>query len=200
MKTSTLLILLAAAILSCFAASAQNLTARQMNIYFGNPQTVIATNSQGTITTEFDRQGRILKMTQGNMRLVYDWSDDNSKVVVSSYTGDNFTDAGEINISEFTPERYIYNLGGQVDITVIFKSNGSLDKSIVTLQQDSMTQTYLYKNESDSYPYAIRQQNGAQEMTASISIDKTDSYGNAIEYTQNLFNNTDTTRLTIKYY
>lgn len=145
MKTSTLLILLAAAILSCFAASAQNLTARQMNIYFGNPQTVTATNSQGTITTEFDRQGRILKMTQGNMRLVYDWSDDNSKVVVSSYTGDNFTGAGEINISEFTPERYIYNLGGQVDITVIFKSNGSLDKSIVTLQQDSMTQTYLYK-------------------------------------------------------
>ncbi len=200
MKTSTLLIMLAAAILSCFAASAQNLTARQMNIYFGNPQTVTATNSQGTITTEFDRQGRILKMTQGNMRLVYDWSDDNSKVVVSSYTGDNFTDAGEINISEFTPERYIYNLGGQVDITVIFKSNGSLDKSIVTLQQDSMTQTYLYKNESDSYPYAIRQQNGTQEMTASISIDKTDSYGNAIEYTQNLFNNTDTTRLTIKYY
>lgn len=192
--------MLAAAILSCFAASAQNLTARQMNIYFGNPQTVTATNSQGTITTEFDRQGRILKMTQGNMRLVYDWSDDNSKVVVSSYTGDNFTDAGEINISEFTPERYIYNLGGQVDITVIFKSNGSLDKSIVTLQQDSMTQTYLYKNESDSYPYAIRQQNGTQEMTASISIDKTDSYGNAIEYTQNLFNNTDTTRLTIKYY
>ena len=69
--------MLAATILSCFAASAQNLTARQMNIYFGNPQTVTATNSQGTITTEFDRQGRILKMTQGNMRLVYDWSDDN---------------------------------------------------------------------------------------------------------------------------
>ena len=77
-------------------ANAQNLTASQMNIYFGSPKKVTVTNSQGTTMTEFDRKGRVTSTKQGNMSVTYQWSDDGTEVTLSMYQGANFQDHGHI--------------------------------------------------------------------------------------------------------
>lgn len=181
-------------------ATAQNLTARQMNIYFGTPKKVTMTNSQGTTVTEFDRIGRLTKAQQGNMSINYEWSEDGSEVIMSMYQGANYQDHGHIKILENTPSRLKYEIGGMMTMDIVFKGNGALDKVVMTNPQMSGTMTYFYEKESDVYPYAIEQASGNQAVKTSVTIDKTDSYGNAIDFTQEAMGNKDVTRLTIEYY
>lgn len=181
-------------------ASAQNLTARQMNIYFGTPKKVTMTNSQGTTVTEFDPIGRVTKAQQGNMSINYEWSEDGSEVIMSMYQGANYQDHGHVKILENTSSRLKYEIGGMMTMDIVFKGNGALDKVVMTNPQMSGTMTYFYEKESDVYPYAIEQASGNQAVKASVTIDKTDSYGNAIVFTQEAMGNKDVTRLTIEYY
>lgn len=180
--------------------TAQNLTASQLNVYFGTPKKVTMTNSQGTTVTEFDRNGRVTNARQGNMSISYDWSDDGSEVTLSMYQGVNIQDHGHIRIIENTPSRLKYDMGGMITMDIAFKKNGAMDKTIMTSPQMSATMTYLYNNESDVFPYAIEQSAGNQSAKMSVTIDDTDSYGNPIAYTQELMGNKDVTKLTIEYY
>lgn len=181
-------------------AAAQNLTASQLNIYFGSPKKVVMTNSQGTSVTEFDRNGLVTKAQQGNMSISYDWSNDGSEVTLSMYQGANFQDHGHIKIIENTRSRLKYDMGGMITMDITFKKNGALDKTIMTNPQMSATVTYLYNNESDVFPYAIEQSAGNQSAKMSVTIDETDSYGNPTAYTQEFMGNNDVTKLTIEYY
>ncbi len=196
-QISAVIALVAAVILP---ATAQNLTASQLNVYFGTPKKVTMTNSQGTTVTEFDRCGRVTKAKQGNMSINYDWSDDGSEVTLSMYQGVNMQDHGHIKIIENTPSRLKYDMGGMMTMDITFKKNGAMDKTIMTNPQMSATETYLYNNESDVFPYAIEQSAGNQSAKVSVTIDETDSYGNPTAYTQELMGNKDVTRLTIEYY
>lgn len=196
-RTCAVITLLMTMILS---ATAQNLTASQMNIYFGSPKRVSVTNSQGTTVTEFDRNGRVTKAQQGNMSIKYDWSEDGSEVTLSMYQGANLQNQGNIRIIENTPSKLKYDIGGMVTMDISFKNNGALDKVIMTNPQMSGTMTYFYNQESDVFPYAIEQAYGDQSAKVSVTIDETDSDGNAIVYTQELMGNKDVTRLTIEYY
>lgn len=180
--------------------AAQNLTASQMNIYFGTPKKVTMTNSQGTTVTEFDRSGRVTKAQQGNMSVTYDWSDDGSEVTLSMYQGANFQDHGHIRIIENSPSKLKYDMGGMITMDISYKKNGALDKVVMTNPQMSGTMTYFYEKETDVYPYAIEQASGNQALKASVTIDETDSYRNAIVYTQEAMGNKDVTRLMIEYY
>lgn len=182
------------------SAAAQNLTANQMNIYFGSPKKVIMTNSQGTTVTEFDRRGRVTKANQGNMSISYDWSDDGSEVTLSMYQGVNMQDQGHIKIIENTPSKLKYDIGGMVMMDIFFKNNGAVDKVVMANPQMTGTMTYFYHQQSDVYPYAIEQASGNQSAKGSVIIDETDSYGNAIVYTQEFMGNKDVTRLIIEYY
>lgn len=182
------------------SASAQNLTAAQMNIYFGSPKKVILTNSQGTTITEFDRKGRITKVIQGNMSVKYEWSEDGENVILSMYQGANYQESGYIEIRENTPSKLNYVVGEMVTMDVSFKSNGALEKAVMDSPQMSGAITYLYYNENDAYPYAIDQSVGNQSAKCSIIIEELDSYGNAIVFTQEFMGNKDVTRLTIDYY
>lgn len=179
---------------------AQNLTASQLNIYFGSPKKVVMTNSQGTSVTEFDRNGLVTKARQGNMSISYDWSDDGSEVTLSMYQGANLQDHGHIKIIENTPSRLKYDMGGMITMDITFKTNGALDKYIMTNPQMSATMTYLYNNEGDIFPYAIEQSAGNQSAKMSVTIDETDSCGNPTAYTQEFMGNKDVTKLTIEYY
>lgn len=196
-KISVVIALVAAVILP---TKAQNLTASQLNVYFGTPKKVTMTNSQGTTVTEFDRSGRVTKATQGNMSINYDWSDDGSEVTLSMYQGVNMQDHGHIKIIENTHSKLKYEIGGMVMMDISFKNNGAMDKLIMTNPQMSATMTYFYDQESDVFPYAIEQVAGNQSAKVSVTIDETDSFGNAIVYTQELMGNKDVTRLTIEYY
>lgn len=196
-KISVVIALVAAVILP---TKAQNLTASQLNVYFGTPKKVTMTNSQGTTVTEFDRSGRVTKATQGNMSIDYDWSDDGSEVTLSMYQGVNMQDHGHIKIIENTHSKLKYEIGGMVMMDISFKNNGAMDNLIMTNPQMSATMTYFYDQESDVFPYAIEQVAGNQSAKVSVTIDETDSFGNAIVYTQELMGNKDVTRLTIEYY
>lgn len=180
--------------------AAQNLTASQMNIYFGTPKKVTLTNSQGTTTTEFDRSGRVTKAQQGNMSISYDWNENGSEVTLSMYQGANFQDHGHIKILENTPSRLKYDMGGVVTMDISYKKNGALDKITMTNPQMSATMTYFYNNESDIFPYAIEQSSGNQALKCSVTIDATDSHGNPTVFTQEALGNKDITRQTIEYY
>ena len=179
---------------------AQNLTAAQMNIYFGHPKKVIQTNSQGTTITEFDRDGRVMNVIQGNMRAVYKWHDAGKKVTLSMYQGPNLQDSGVIVISEMTKNLYKYNMGGMADVEVTFKENGAMLQTVMTNPQMSMAMKYLYRDEKDMYPYAVEQSMGDQSVKGVVTIDKTDSCGNAVEFSQEVMGQKAVTSLTIEYY
>lgn len=181
-------------------ATAQNLTAAQMNIYFGHPKSAIVTNSQGTVVTEFDRDGRIMNVTQGSMRMVYDWSPEGDKVTLSMYQGQSLKESGVIEISEFTKTCYKYVIGGATSVEVAFKENGAMDKSVMTNESMTLVMTFFYHNLDDVYPYAIEQSLGNQSIKVSVAIDETDSYGNAVRYTQEIMGQKDVTQMTIEYY
>lgn len=181
-------------------ANAQNLTAAQMNIYFGHPKKVTVSNSQGVVTTEFDREGKITGISQGNMRMVYDWASDGKNVTLSMYQGQNIQDSGNISITTLSKSLYKYTIGGVVEMSVVFKENGAVEKLNISNPQMSTTMTYFYHNSQDIYPYAIEQSMGDQAMKLAVTINKTDSYGNAIEYTQEAMGMKDVSHLAIEYY
>lgn len=177
----------------------QNLTAAQMNIYFGHPKKVKMSNQQGAIVTEFDRDGRILSVSQGNMRMAYDWSAHRDSVTLSMYQGPNMKDADLIEISEFTKTAYKYKVSGQ-EYKVEFKENGAMLNNVTSNAQISMTTSYLYHAESDVFPYAIEQTMGDQAVRLTVTINQTDSYGNPTEFTQETIGMKNVTRFEIEYY
>lgn len=180
--------------------AAQNLTARQMNIYFGSPKKVTMSNSQGTTVTEFDRIGRVTSAKQGNMSISYEWNVSGDSVILSMYQGANYQDHTHIKIVENSRSQLKYTIGNMVDMEISFNGNGALEKSVMTTPQMSTSMIYYYKSEGDIFPYVIEQEMGNQSMKLSVSINETDFYGNAIVYTQEFMGNKDVTRLTIEYY
>jgi len=183
-----------------FPTVAQNLTARQMNIYFGSPKKVTMSNSQGTTVTEFDRTGRVTSATQGNMSISYEWNEQGDNVTLSMYQGANYQDHVNIEIVENSPSKLKYTIGNMVNMEILFKENGALEKSIITNPQMSGTVFYFYKNDTDVFPYAIAQESGNQSMKISVTIDEIDSYGNVIVCTHEYLGNKDVTRMFIEYY
>lgn len=179
---------------------AQNLTARQMNIYFGSPKKVTMSNSQGTTVTEFDRIGRVTSTKQGNMSISYEWNESGDSVILSMYQGANYQDHTHIKIVKNSQSQLKYTIGNMVDIEISFNGNGALEKSVMTTHQMSTSMIYYYKSDKDVFPYVIEQEMGNQSMKLSVSINETDFYGNAIVYTQEFMGNKDVTRLTIEYY
>jgi len=181
-------------------STAQSLTAAQMNIYFGHPKSATMTNSQGTVVTEFDREGRVINVTQGSMRMVYEWSPEGDKVTLSMFQGQSLKESGVIEISEFTKTCYKYVMGGATSVEIAFKENGAMEKSVMTNQSMTLVMTYFYHNLDDVYPYAIEQSLGNQSIKASVTIDEKDSYGNAVRYTQEIMGQKDVTQMMIDYY
>lgn len=197
MKAITFLMCL---ICACTMAWSQNLTAAQMNIYFGSPKKATVTTPQGTVVTEFDGQGRIISVTQGNMRMVYDWESVENKIIVSMFQGPNFKDKGEIVLTEFLPRHYRYSLDGSIEIDVTFMENGALDVSKVINPQATILTRYLYREADDVYPYAIENSFGEQAVEIEVAINKLDDRGNAVSYTQTAMGQAMETTVELEYY
>lgn len=186
--------------LATLPVAAQNLTARQMNIYFGSPKKVTMSNSQGTTVVEFDQSGRITCARQGSMSISYEWNESGDEVTLSMYQGANFQDGVCVQVVENSPSRLKYIMGGEMVCDVLFKENGALDHFVMSNAQLSASTTYCYKSANDVYPSQIEQKSGDQAMVISVVINETDSYGNAIAYTQECMGNKDVARLIIEYY
>ena len=200
MKFKLLFVVIMSFIIATLPMVAQELTARQMNIYFGHPKKVTRTNSQGTSVMEFDRSGRVICARQGNMSIAYEWNESGDEVILSMYQGANYQDGARVQVVENSSSRLKYKMGGMMVFDVLFKENGVLDKIVMSNAQMSASTTFYYKSANDVYPSQVEQKSGNQSMTISVVVNETDSYGNAIVYTQECLGNKDVTRLTIEYY
>lgn len=180
---------------------AQELTARQMNLYFGHPKRVTKTNSQGTMMTEFDRNGRVTCTRQGNISVTYEWNELGDAVTLSMYQGANFQEGVHVQVEENLPSRLKYSMGNALFFDVLFKDNGTLNKTVIVGNAPmSASFTFIYENESDIFPSQIEQRRGNQSMIIDVVVIETDSYGNAIVYTQECQGQKDVIRLNIEYY
>jgi len=201
MKIFSKLILTISLLLGAAAiAQGQNIAASQYNLYAGHPKSLTVTNGQGTVTTTFDREGRVTGARQGAVRMEYDWESEPGKAIVSIYRGIDFADSGEIEIRKFEKNELCYVISGNVEVDVRFRKNGAVDTMTMTNPQISNVMTYIYHSEEDMFPYAIENRQGDQLMRMEITVDATDSLGNPTEYTQKFMGNTDVSRLTIEYY
>lgn len=179
---------------------AQELTARQMNLYFGHPKRVTKTNSQGTMMTEFDRNGRVTCTRQGNISVTYEWNELGDAVTLSMYQGANFQEGVHVQVEENSPSRLKYSVDNALFFDVLFKDNGALNKTVIGNAQMSASFTFIYESESDIFPSQIEQRRGDQSMIIDVVVIETDSYGNAIVYTQECQGQKDVIRLNIEYY
>lgn len=179
---------------------AQELTARQMNLYFGHPKRVTKTNSQGTMVTEFDRNGRVTCTRQGNISVTYEWNKLGDAVTLSMYQGANFQEGVHVQVEENSLSRLKYSMDNAVLFDVLFKDNGTLNKTVIGSAQMSASLTFIYESESDIFPSQIEQRRGDQSMIIDVVVIETDSYGNAIVYTQECQGQKDVIRLNIEYY
>lgn len=195
----TLVAVMLIAVAGILESKGQNITASQLNIYFGHPKQVTVVNPQGTAVTEFDKEGRITSVTQGNMKMVYDWAPDGKTITLSMYIGVNIQEAGVIEVTEFTKEALRYKAGVN-DMSVTFKENGAIDTCIMKTPQGEAVTKYLYRNTADAHPYACDMSMGDQGMKLAITINKTDDKGNSIEFTQELMGQKQVTTMQIEYY
>lgn len=198
-RSVTLLVIIVCGFLSVVA---QNLTASQMYIYFGQPKKVTVQNDQGTEVTEFDRDGRIVSTSQRNMRIVYDWAEDGSEVKLTVFQGKDIEDSGAIKVFELSKKRYSYNVDGIVDMNVDFMDNGAIYSSVMTTPKMNLTTKYFYKESEDMFPDAIEYSYSKVNRSNKVSftIDRFDSLGNPLEFTQVVKGSKNVTRQTIEYY
>lgn len=195
----TLITLLLISVAGILESKGQNITASQLNIYFGHPKQVTVVNPQGTAVTEFDKEGRITSVTQGNMKMVYDWAPDGKTITLSMYIGVNMQEAGVIEVAEFTKRDLKYKVGVN-EMSVTFKDNGAVDTMVMKSPQGEMMTKYLYRNPDDAYPYAGEMTMGEQAMKVALTVDKTDDKGNVTEFTQELMGQKQVTTMQIEYY
>lgn len=195
----TLITLLLISVAGILESKGQNITASQLNIYFGHPKQVTVVNPQGTAVTEFDKEGRITSVTQGNMKMVYDWAPDGKTITLSMYIGVNMQETGVIEVAEFTKRDLKYKVGVN-EMSVTFKDNGAVDTMVMKSPQGEMMTKYLYRNPDDAYPYAGEMTMGEQAMKVALTVDKTDDKGNVTEFTQELMGQKQVTTMQIEYY
>lgn len=195
----TLITLLLISVAGILESKGQNITASQLNIYFGHPKQVTVVNPQGTAVTEFDKEGRITSVTQGNMKMVYDWAPDGKTITLSMYIGVNMQESGVIEVAEFTKRDLKYKVGVN-EMSVTLKDNGAVDTMVMKSPQGEMMTKYLYRNPDDAYPYAGEMTMGEQAMKVALTVDKTDDKGNVTEFTQELMGQKQVTTMQIEYY
>ncbi len=181
--------------------NAQELTKQMFNIYYGKPKTLVQSNSvmPGTMTIEFDSEGRVLSKSGGEVKMVYNWSPDGTNVEVKSYNNDLYMGSGMIYIEQMTSEKYKYTADGAT-IEVLFRPNGSMSKTIISGGGQSMSTTYFYNGSDDVFPYKIVSAGGGQSMAVDVSGIEKDSKGNYIKCTESSQGQSVVSTNVISYY
>ena len=192
---------LAVVICNIFCANAQELTKNMFNIYYGQPKTLVQSSSMmpGTMTIEFDRSGRVLSKTGGDVKMVYNWSSDGTSVEVKGYNNGQYVQSGMIYIEQMTSEKYKYTADGAT-IEVSFRANGSINKMTMSGGGQSMSTTYYYNSSTDAYPYKYVSAGGGQSMTVNVTGVEKDSKGNCIKFTQSSQGQSMVNTNSISYY
>lgn len=176
------------------------LTAKQMNIYFGNPKSVVSKRSNGyTNKTCFDKNGRVTSVSIKDNKMVYDWKS-NNQLVIMSYSNNEFSASNLINISELSKSRYAYTVGGAIDVNVEFNSNETIQEINITNPKSTYTAIYHYNSDKEIYPTSVIQKMNDQTIKVKITIDQLDDKGNPIRFSESFLGNTIEANQIIEYY
>lgn len=170
-------------------------------LYFGTPKTLSCQDNGGTpIITQFDKRGFVTEVSKGNYHIQYKWNTDSTKVTLLHYKDDTFCSSATIEIEEFSEEKHQFVLGGAVDVSMLFNSNGTLQSITAVNPQSTNFTRYFYSSPNDMFPSEFEQSIGNQMMKFIINIVETDYEGNPISVTRECFGNIFKTTSDIEYY
>lgn len=170
-------------------------------LYFGTPKTLSCQDNGGTpIITQFDKRGFVTEVSKGNFHVQYQWNPDSTKVTLLHYKDDTFCSSATIEIEEFSEEKHQFVLGGAVDVSMLFNSNGTLQSITAVNPQSTNFTRYFYSSPNDMFPSEFEQSIGNQMMKFIINIVETDYEGNPISVTRECFGNIFKTTSDIEYY
>lgn len=171
---------------------------RMCDVYRGKVKSIVVTSPEAMQSeVEFSVDGKIRYMKNATFKVDYEWnSDEELKLNISNTQG---TQSFYIYINEYRKDFYDYDMG-EANMKIWFRDNGSLDKKEMTQNGNKMTSTYYYNNDSELYPYKIENRMGTQTQVVFINVEKCDSEGNAIVFSQSCNGITIQQKRIISYY
>lgn len=171
---------------------------RMCDVYKGKVKSIVVTSPENMQSEmKFSVDGKIKSMKNPMFQIDYEWNSDNElKLNVSnSQEAQSFY----IYINEYRKDYYDFDMG-EGNVKIWFRDNGSHDKKEITQNGNKMVSTYYYHNDSDLYPYKIENKMGTQTQVIFVCIEKKDSEGNAVVFTQSCNGFTVQVKRKITYY
>lgn len=155
---------------------------RMCDVYMGKVKSIVVTSPETMSSeTEFHIDGKIKSMKNSMCQIDYEWKgEEEIKFTASNSMG---AETFYICINEYQKGYYDFDIG-EGNMKIWFRENGSIDKKEVTENGNKMITTYFYHSDSEMYPYKIENRMGTQSQVVYIKIEKCDSEGNAIVFTQ----------------
>lgn len=192
---SLLFILFTVSSFAQFNGAQFNVYARMFAITKGKPQKIVFETTGEAIT--FDQQGRITSYSMGTDEIRYSWNGD--KITLTAYQNGNKLGEEYMTVTANTSNKVSISMPGGT-VTETYRANGSEEKSVITSNGQSMTETCYYKSDSDVSPYKYTLSVQGHTETFDISGYQYDAMGNWIKRTINNNGQSLTEIRTITYY
>lgn len=171
---------------------------RMCDVYRGKVKSIVVKSPKTMQSeTEFSVDGRIKHMKNSMFEVDYEWNGDEELKL--NINNSQETQSFYIYINEYQKDHYDYDIG-EGNVKIWFRDNGSLDRKEMTQNGNKMASIYYYRNDSDLYPYKIENRMGTQTQAIFIDIEKYDSEGNAVVFSQSYNGITIQQRRIINYY
>ena len=170
-------------------------------MFYGKPQTItqLSSNMPQPMIVEFDQSGRVKSKKFGNVENIYIWNTQENTIECKGYNNGKYIGSVMIYIQTMSHNRYMYEANG-AKYEIMFRSNGSISKSRIRVNGQSMNTTYLYKSAEDKYPYKLEVTGGGQTIISNFSGIDVDSIGNIIRVVQTSLGQSSINTTNIKYY
>lgn len=171
---------------------------RMCDVYKGKVKSIVVTSPETMQSeAEFSIDGKIKSMRNSSFRVDYEWVNESELKlnIANSHESQNLY----IYINEYRKDYYDYDIG-EGNVKIWFKDNGSIDKKEMIQNENKMTSTYYYNNDSDLFPYKIENQSGTQKQVIFVNVEKLDSEGNAVIFSQTCNGITVQQKRKISYY
>ena len=155
---------------------------RMLDAYKGKVKSIVVTSpEQMQSEAEFSIDGKITRMKNSMFQVDYEWNgDEELKLIISN---SNESQTFFIYINEYRKDYYEYEMGDS-NMKIWFRDNGSLQRKELTQNGNIVAVVYYYNSDTDLYPYKIVSTTGTQSQVNYINVEKCDSEGNAIVFTQ----------------
>ena len=155
---------------------------RMCDVFNGKVKSIIQTSPEMIQNeVEFMIDGRVRHYKNKMFEVNYEWiSDEELKLEVTTSQGSQIV---YMYINEYRKEYYDIDFA-ESNCKIWFRDNGGIDRKEMRQNGVKATQTYYYHSDSDLYPYKIESIMGTQSQVIYINVEKYDSKGNAIIYSQ----------------